>query len=654
VNYRLSFPIAAMLLMASACAARQTGLAEQWQPVSQEELKMTGVPGAPGAPAIILYRQVDRDDSTRPFHEYNYIRMKVFNVEGRNYGDVEIPFFEKNEKIYDIKARTIRPDGTIVDFDGKALDKEIVKARGFKYSAKTFALPDVQPGSIIEYRYASDLRYLHNSQWKLSQDLFTKHARFSLKRYPLLFALQWTWPNGLPEGCTTPARDGAVIRLDCQNVPAFEVEDNMPPEGTMKYKVDFIYTDPTLLGDPPNFWSKLGMRLNEEVETFIAKHKAIDEAVPHIVSPSDEPEVKLKKLYARAQQIRNVSYERERTEQELKREKEKEIKNVEDIWKQGRGDLLQINWAFLALARAAGFDASAVWVASRDEDFFNPKLMKGSALDATLVLVNLQGKNLFLDPGAIFTSFGLLPWEETGVKGLKLDKNGGTWITTPFLDSGASRIERRAELKLSSQGSLEGKLTITYSGLEAAWRRYVEREEDDAARKKFLENEIRESVPATIETELTNKPDWTSSSPVFAAEFNLKVPGWISSAGHRALFPAELFGAAEKHMCEHATRVHPPYFPWKLQKIDDVRIELPQGWQVSSLPKPQSGDASLVSYNLSVENDKRMLHVVRTLTSDVISLEPSHYDTLHSFYQAVRTGDEQQIVLQPATPAASN
>jgi hypothetical protein len=33
-----------------------------FQPVSPEELKMTSEPKVPGAPAIILYRQVDRDD----------------------------------------------------------------------------------------------------------------------------------------------------------------------------------------------------------------------------------------------------------------------------------------------------------------------------------------------------------------------------------------------------------------------------------------------------------------------------------------------------------------------------------------------------------------------------------------------------------------
>jgi len=40
---------------------------------------MTNEPKALGAPAVILFRQVDRDDSDpRTPHEYNYVRPKIF------------------------------------------------------------------------------------------------------------------------------------------------------------------------------------------------------------------------------------------------------------------------------------------------------------------------------------------------------------------------------------------------------------------------------------------------------------------------------------------------------------------------------------------------------------------------------------------------
>ena len=104
--------------------------AEQgFQPVLPEELKMTSEPKAPGAAAVILFRQVDRDDSARTGHEFNYERIKVLTEEGRKYGDVEIPFDKKvGNNIVSIKARTIEPDGSFINFDGKVFEKTISKS----------------------------------------------------------------------------------------------------------------------------------------------------------------------------------------------------------------------------------------------------------------------------------------------------------------------------------------------------------------------------------------------------------------------------------------------------------------------------------------------------------------------------------------------
>ena len=209
-------------------------------------------------------------------------------------------------------------------------------------------------------------------------------------------------------------------------------------------------------------------------------------------------------------------------------------------------------------------------------------------------------------------------------------------------------------MKLTDIGSLEGKLTVTFSGLEALWRRIEERNEDETSRKKFLEDQVKEYIPVGIEVELTNKPDWTSSKETLTAEYDLKVPGWASGAGRRALVPVGLFGATEKHAFEHASRVHAIYFSYPSAKIDEVTIELPLGWQVTSLPPAQNLDAKAAVYALNAENNKGSLHLTRRLNLDLLLLDAKFYPTLRNFFQTVRTGDEQQIVLQPGASAASN
>jgi hypothetical protein len=623
-----------------------------FQPVSPDELKMTVEPQAPGAPAIILYRQVDRDDNGRTSHEDNYLRIKILKEEGRKYADVEIPFFGNNgNNIVSVRARSIRPDGTITNFDGKVFDKTIAKARGLKYQARTFTLPDVQVGSVIEYYYTKDLaeHYIFDSHWILSDELFTKNAKFSLRPYSSGYAnwtITWSW-QGLPPGTAEP-KEGPdhIVRLEATNIPAFQTEDFMPPENELKSRVDFIYIDEPVK-DVVQFWKNTAKRRNGQLESFIGKRKAMEQAVAQIISPDDAPEVKLRKIYARVQQLRNTSYEVRKTEQEQKRAKEKDPENVEDVWKRGYGDGVQLTWLYLALVRAAGFEAYGVWASDRYNYFFNNRTMDSNKLDANVVQVKLNGKDIYCDPGAAFTPFGLLPWTETGVPGLKLDKDG-SWVQTTLPESSASHIERKAKLKLVPEtGGVEGTLTITFTGLEASRRRLEERNEDETERKKYLEEQAQEYIPTASDIELTNKPAWSEVESPLVAEYSLKVSGWAIGAGKRALLPVGLFGASEKRLFDHTARVHPIYFDFPSEKDDDITIELPLGWQATSLPAPQTTDGHVVLYALNVENDKGTLHLTRKLKIDLLVLEAKYYGALRKFFHTVRAGDEQQIVLQP-------
>jgi len=647
-----------MIVLTAAAGLPKSAWAVGFQPVSPEELKMTSEPKAPGAPAIILFRQVDRDDRGLSAHEDVYFRIKILTEEGRKYADVEIPFWKEQSDVVNIHARTIKPDGSIVNFAGKAFDKSIVKTRGEKYVAKTFTLPDVQVGGIIEYYYTSDFseKFVFDSHWILSDELFTKSAKFSLKPFTSDFqpmSVRWTWHN-LPTGTAQPAEaPNHIINLEVSNVLAFHAEDYMPPENELKSRVDFIYSEDFLEKEPDKYWKKLGKKRNDQLESFIGKRKAMEQAVAEIASAGDSPEVKLQKIYTRVQQLRNTSYEVEKTEQEQKREKEKAPGNVEEVWKKQYANGQELTWLFLALARAAGFEGYGMWVPDRQNYFFSPQTMEGRRLDANVVVVKVNGKDVFFDPGAAFVPFGMLPWVETGVSGLKLDKDGGSWLQTSLPASTESGVQRKAELRLSDTGDLEGKLSVTFTGLEAWQRRVEERLADDADRKKFLEDEVKGSVPVASEVELTNKPDWKNSTPPLVGEFTLKVPGWVSAAGRRVLLPVGLFSAPEKHLFDHADRVQPIYFEFPFQRVDDVNIEMPLGWQITTLPAPQKQDAHIITYTMQAENNKGTLHLNRTLNVDILLLEQKYYAALRNFFQVVRTVDEQQVILQPAAASAS-
>jgi hypothetical protein len=629
---------------------------DEWLPIDPVELKMTSEPKAPGAPAIYLYRQVDRKDLGRNNTEFNYVRIKILKEEGRESANVAIPYISTDCRISNIRARAVHADGSIVNFEGKAFDKIIEKTKGRMIKAKVFTVPDVQVGSIVEYHFNYDFSdgYVFNSYWPIADDLFTKKAVFSLVPYKE-FAIRWQWPAGLPPG-TDPPKFGPdkIVRMTATDVPAFQSEDFMPPENELKYRVVFIYSEEDFEMDVAKYWKKFGKKENDRMESFIGKKKELEAAVAQIASPSDAPEVKLQKMYARVEQLRNLSYEAPKGELEEKRDQLKKSDNAVDVLKNGYGYGNDITWTFLGLARAAGFESYGLILSRRSEYFFNEKRLNKQELDSNAVMVKVDGKELYFDPGSLYVPYGMLPWQEAGAKGMKLDKEGGSWIQTPFPNSVDSQVQRSANFKLGDDGELEGTVKVTFTGLEAWSRRLAVRNDDEEARKKYLEEEIKSYVVAATDAELTNQPEWKKADAPLVAEFHVKIPGWVSSAGKRVLFPVGIFAAQEKQIFTRTDRFYAICFDYPYQKKDDITVDLPSGWTVSSLPQPLDRDVKAAEYTLKVDGEKTEIHIARTVRSDLFVLPRDTYPTLRAFYQSVRSGDDQQIVLQPGAVAAAH
>src|SRR5258708_3022128 len=134
---------------------------ENWLPVTPQELQYEEVPGNKGASAVRLYYAQHINDNTSSWFVYE--RIKILNekalspnARGKTYADIEIPLFNIEdivETITDLKARTIKPDGTIVEFTGRPFEKLIFKSRGIKVAVKAFSMPEVSVGSIVEYKF---------------------------------------------------------------------------------------------------------------------------------------------------------------------------------------------------------------------------------------------------------------------------------------------------------------------------------------------------------------------------------------------------------------------------------------------------------------------------------------------------------------------
>src|SRR5712692_3968507 len=78
-------------------------------PISPEELALKDNPADHGEAAIMLYYAVDTDNTKSA--ETRSVRIKIFLEQGRKYANIEIPYYDKNTQVEEIKARTVGPEG---------------------------------------------------------------------------------------------------------------------------------------------------------------------------------------------------------------------------------------------------------------------------------------------------------------------------------------------------------------------------------------------------------------------------------------------------------------------------------------------------------------------------------------------------------------
>lgn len=626
---------------------------DTWQPIPKEDLALKDNPAAPGSAAMILERQTYTDDEKRI--ETEWIRIKVFTERGKDYADIQIPYLARSTSIEGIRGRTVRADGSVIPFDGTVFDTVLVKYKRFRYDAKTFTLPGVEAGSIIEYAYTFRWKgklpdYVRNpsvyvfqegwtipsTTWTIQRELFTRHAVFVLRAVK---NGRLGWSNVRLPGGPSWQSDGTV-RLETANVPALEREDYMPPESMLTSRVHLYYE----VGFLGSYWGDWGKTRAQMAEKYLDKTKFLEREANLIAPPSEAPESRLRKLYARVQQIRNINDEDNKTDKELRHENLADNKNAEDIYRHGYGYWNEINFLFTALARAAGFDASIVEGTSRDSGLFDNTVLDATQLNSIVVQVRLNGKKLYLDPATRYCPFGFLPWYETGTGGVRWDKMGGELVQIPD-DDESSSLERTAELALQPDGMLEGNVKATFTRHEAMDLRWSAVDADEAGRKKLIEQRVKEWLPAGTAIEVKSVGPWEDAEQPLRVELHFHAPRFGVLSSKRMLLPMSVFQTSNGTLLPQVYRREPVYFSFGSSRFDQVTISLPQGYRVEAAPSDKDYESAVGVFHFKRALDAGKLRLERRTVRTGYYFRLDNYNALRQYYEELRQQDAENVVL---------
>lgn len=646
--------------------------AERWMTPTPEELSMTSQPEVPGAAAVYLYREEVTEDNKHSLSVY--VRLKVLTESGKKYANVELGYASVagngSVVVDDIQGRTIHPDGTIIPFTGKPYQKLVEKTHGAKYMAKVFTLPDVEVGSIIEYRYSRRLddNYFMAPSWIIQSDLYTRKAHYLWKptdktlvtndgHENLTNAVAWTpiLPAGaelkqstLPAVGLDPPQN--VFELNVHDIPPVPNEDFMPPISSLSYRVLFYYTP---YRDRDDFWKKQGKYWSKGHDKFIGPGPSVAAAVKELTLPTDTQDQKLHKLYAAVMQLENTDFTREHSNTEEKAEGNKPIRSTDDVWDRKRGSSDQLSDLFVAMARAAGMKAYVAAVTNRDRNVFLPSYLSLRQLDDDLAIVNVDGKEQFFDAGSRFCPYGKLAWKHSITSGLRQTDNGTAFVQTPQELYTASRVQRVANLTMDEHGIATGPVNITYIGAPALHWRQRSLTGDATSLEHDLRTSVEELLPPGMDVKVSSIQNLADYEQPLRVNFAVK--GAIaSSTGKRLIIPGDIFETNSKPSFPHPKRDISVYFDYPFANQDAVRVNFPASLTVESIP---SSDKivfqNLAIYTMATSSAPTNVTVRRDYSLGTILFFPKEYSDLRGFYSKMETDDQGSVVLKSAPASAA-
>jgi len=647
--------------------------ADQWTAPTAEELKMTSQPEVPGAAAVYLFKEEITDDSLHMWSKY--ARIKVLTEAGKDYANVELKSYNSSENggytVNGIAGRTIHPDGTIIPFTGKPFDKLIEKGQGYKEMAKVFTLPDVEVGSIIEYRY--ELRYddqwFFAPSWYVQSELYTRKARYLWKPTDkqliskgehgeqLTSVVAWTpiLPKGVEiKQSRLPGIGGdigqALIELNIHDVAPFPDEEYMPPLGSLTYRVLFYYSPYRTVEE---YWKNEGKGWAKTNDKFIGPGSKVKDAVKELAGASDTTDQKLRSFYAAVMKLDNTSYNREHSVTEEKSLGLGEAKNTDDIWERKRGTDDQMAQLFVAMARAAGLQAYVMSVTDRDRNTFLPEYLNFSQLEDTIAVVVVDGKEQFFDPGQRYCPYGHLAWKHTMTGGLRQTDGGTALVNTPSEPYSASRTQRVANLTMDEHGEVTGEVKMTWTGAPAlSWRqRYLRG--DATSLNNDLRSMMERVMPKGMDVKVSSIDNLEDYEKPFTVSYNVK--GAIgSSTGKRLILPGDIFETNAKATFPQEKREEPVFFDYPHTVLDAVRVTFPASLTVESVPAgEQIPLQKFAVYVLKTENASTSFTVRREFDLGSVFFKTEEYSDLRAFYSKFESKDQEPVVLKIAAPAAA-
>jgi hypothetical protein len=521
-----------------------------------------------------------------------YVRLKIFNEEGKKaVSSIDIPF-RNNVFIEKVEGRTIKADGTVVPLEKQDVrERDVIRVSGLRVRAKSFSMPAVEPGAIVEYKYR-EIQYKQNIRYmraNMQQEYPVQKITYfvmPLGRDKISLGMR-VWPFNCQPSKLRLERDG-FNSTTVESVPAFREEPLMPGEPNVRPWVLFLYMEDGRR-EPGKYWEKTGKENYNEMKASLKLNDEMKAAAAKAVGEAKADRAKVEALIGYLRKNFRGFFDARVSEAErakvLKSMPKNRRRTSVEVFESGIGFDNELNTLFAAMAQSVGLEARPAFVSSREDVAFSPELADDYFLPGIDMAVKLNGEWKMFDVGARTLPPNMISWREEGTLALLSDPKAPVFVGTPLSPPEDSLTDRHGKLALREDGTLEGEVTEHYTGHAAGERRQEYEGQTPEKRAEGLKDALLRIYPGA-EISAVQVENTEETTQALRQVYRIRIPNYAQRTGRRLLFSPFVFQQGSTPRFSASQRKFDIHFRYAFAENDMVTIALPEGYELDNAESP--------------------------------------------------------------------
>lgn len=627
-----------------AAKGKDLVLANKLPDITPEEKALTKVPFAEGAPAVLLLDARQDEWGERgalKVHRSQYLwRVKILTQAGiEPYGQYELKIFG-DLRVEDIWARTVLPDGTMIDAKSNVRE-------GYSDSGRAFvrvAFPQVQVGAILEIM----VNLLSDQFYDFSAAPFEFQSSLPAleSRYVIIppRGLQWkTLFRQVPEEKANPqivtiAGSRKAYCWSMKDVPALADEAYRPPIGEIAQAIFVIpehYAAEGVSQALAKDWASWAKNEKEAWEIWsLRKYNLVEDLVKQVTEGKTTTTEKIEAIRHALKTKIKLDFISDGPRRE----------SPDDVLTAGSGTTADIAVTAQMMLKKAGITAALAPIRRRSDGPILPDFPIPALFNDLLLKVDTDKGPVFWSPGSDIP-FGNLPGDCRGIYTFPLDGKTAKPILIPDITAADNRSFREVTGTLDISGAIQATTLSTYKGSAAErWRRYWKMA-DETTRRDDLNTILRRFVPGAEVNEITAE-GLDAEGQDFKITYQWKAEGFATTAGNRLVIPTSIYAREKKADWAPDTRVYDIVLGEPYDVFDSMVLTLPNGSKPAEAPKAVKLDAGAVGlFEGSCNAGTDRLVARRHMKVSTTRVSAAGYNTLKEWFQAIADYDQQSVVI---------